>query len=61
MSRRRSSFCSGGDCVWVELLDDGRIGISSCEAGDVDLVCTPDEWSAFVAAVKNDEFDLDRL
>jgi hypothetical protein len=65
-----SSFCSGGDCAEVGKFVTGDAW-GKFVAGDVWLrssldrgqlvVFTPDEWAAFVAGVKNGEFDLEAL
>jgi hypothetical protein len=56
---RISSYCSLGGCVEVGQLPDG--GVSVRDAKDpqrgVTLEFTSEEWAAFVAGVKNGEFD----
>ena len=54
-----SSFCSGGGCVEVGQLPDGAIAVRAAQAPvrETSLVFTQDEWAAFVAGVKNGEFD----
>ena len=55
---RRSSFCSEGKCVGVAL--DGPL-VQIVDTKDSDLPplrFTREEWAAFVAGVKNGEFDL---
>ncbi len=56
---RRSSYCNGGDnCVEIARFDDDRVfARHSASPGDL-LVFTRDEWLAFVAGVKDGEFDL---
>jgi len=52
---RRSSRCSAGNCVEVEItLDRVRLRNSTSPEQMVDL--TPDEWAAFVAGVRAGEF-----
>jgi hypothetical protein len=57
---RISSFSGGENCVEVARLEDGAVAVrhsrSATEGGR--LVFTGDEWAAFVAGVKNGEFDL---
>jgi hypothetical protein len=56
---RKSSFSSTGGCVEVRLLDDGTIGLR--DSKDVSKPAhrfTPVEWLAFLAGVRNGEFDL---
>ena len=55
---RTSSFCHVGGCVAVASLADGRIAIRhhKVREGPV-LIFTAQEWQAFVAGVKNSEFD----
>lgn len=56
----KSSFSSGGDnCVEVGFGDDGTIGVRDTKQhgeGPV-LVFHPAEWEAFVAGVRQGEFD----
>ncbi len=57
---RKSSRSSGnGQCVEVADLSDG-VGVrdSKNQRGPV-LVFTTDEWAAFIAGVKDGEFDHD--
>ena len=56
---RKSSYSSTGGCVEVRLLDDGTIGLR--DSKDVSKPAhqfTPVEWRAFLAGVRNGEFDL---
>ena len=54
-----SSFCSCGDCVEVGLQSDGSVAVRDTKDPQrVTLSFTPEEWSAFVAGVKNGEFDV---
>lgn len=56
---RTSSFCSWGDCVEVGLRPDGTVAVRDTKDPErVTLSFTPEEWSAFVAGVKNGEFDV---
>jgi hypothetical protein len=56
---RISTFCHGGGCVAVGALADGTIAIQDTKvsAGPV-LTFTAEEWSSFVAGVKDGQFDL---
>ena len=49
---------ANGNCVEVTSLPGGKIGVrnSKDSAGPV-LRFTPDEWRAFLAGVRNGEFD----
>ncbi|MHA6792144.1 DUF397 domain-containing protein [Pseudonocardia bannensis] len=54
-----SSFCSWGDCVEVGRTPEGQVAVrDSKDRERRPLVFTADEWAAFVAGVKNGEFDL---
>jgi len=55
----RSSKCSGGDCVEVAscTCDEVRMRDSKNTAGPV-LVFPRQEWTAFIAGIKDDEFSL---
>lgn len=57
---RKSSLSSGGDnCVEVGFGNDGTIGVRDTKQhgeGPV-LVFFPSEWEAFVAGVRQGEFD----
>jgi Domain of unknown function (DUF397) len=58
---RKSSFSggNGGACVEVaELRSGGRAVRDSKNPGGARLAFTADEWRAFVAGVKDGEFDL---
>jgi Domain of unknown function (DUF397) len=55
---RVSSFCDFGNCVEVGQLPGGAVAVRDTKDRDHSLVFTPDEWTAFVAGVKNGEFDL---
>lgn len=62
-----SSFCQDGGCVEVDKVDvavrgrfDHRIRITGTDADTV-LLFTRAEWEAFIAGVKNNEFDWDQL
>jgi hypothetical protein len=56
---RKSSFSGGGACVEVRLLENGMIGVrdSKNESKSPHLF-TEQEWRAFIAGVRNGEFDL---
>lgn len=51
----RSSFCRFGDCVDVEF-EDGLAYVQDSHGSQ--LVLTREEWAAFLAGVRNGEFDL---
>ncbi|MEV0616131.1 DUF397 domain-containing protein [Nonomuraea sp. NPDC050404] len=63
MTFRKSSYSYGNsNCVEVEPRPDGGVTVrdSKDPSGPV-LEFTSQEWEAFLAGVKNDEFDLGRL
>jgi hypothetical protein len=56
---RKSSFSGGGNCIEVADLPDGSRGVRDSkdnESGPV-LRFTSAEWQAFVAGVKDGQFD----
>ncbi|GAA0954331.1 hypothetical protein GCM10009560_78190 [Nonomuraea longicatena] len=56
---RKSRFCNGNSaCVEFARLADGNVALrdSKQQDGPV-LVFTPEEWTAFVAGVRDGEFD----
>jgi hypothetical protein len=58
---QRSSFCSYGACVEVLVLPNGWVHLrSSTQPERIALVLSPDEWEAFTAGVKADEFGVPR-
>jgi hypothetical protein len=54
---RISSFCSGGDCVEVGQVPHGVVTVRDTKDRGRELVFSNEEWAAFVAGVKNGEFD----
>lgn len=57
-SFRASSFCATGGCVEVAMLPDGRVAVRDGKDRERPAqVYTAAEWKAFVAGVKNGEFD----
>lgn len=52
-----SSFCSGGACVEVGTLPTGNVAVRDTKDRTRELVFTAEEWQAFVAGVRNGEFD----
>lgn len=56
---RVSSFCSGGGCVEVGRLPGGGVAVRDAKDPEraAALEFTREEWVAFVAGVKNGEFD----
>lgn len=53
----RSSFCTIGDCVEVEFRG-GLVWVTNSFSPAAALVFTRDEWTAFLAGVRNGEFDV---
>ncbi|MEV4345991.1 DUF397 domain-containing protein [Actinoplanes sp. NPDC049596] len=54
---RRSSRCSGGTCVEVAVVEGQYLVRDGKNPEQRHLSFTHDEWVAFVAGVKNDEFN----
>ena len=54
-----SSFCVGGECVAVAAPADGVVVRSTVSGAELSF--TDAEWAAFVAGVRNGEFDVERL
>lgn len=54
-----SSFCYGGECVAVAAPEGGVVVRSTVSGAEVSFSDT--EWAAFVAGVRNGEFDVNRL
>ncbi len=55
----RSTFCCNGGCVEVQLLKEGNIALrDSKNTTKESHEFTPNEWIAFLAGVRNGEFDL---
>jgi len=58
---RKSSFSGSNGCVEVRLLEDGTIGLrDSKDRSKGPHLFTESEWVAFLAGVRNGEFDLPR-
>ena len=60
-ARWRTSSHSGdqGDCVEVAPLDDGSVAVRHSQSPDrAVIVYTAAEWTAFVAGVRDGEFDF---
>lgn len=57
---RKSTFSSAGGCVEVRRLLDGRIALrDSKDVSQPPHHFTDVEWTAFLAGVRNGEFDLE--
>lgn len=57
---RKSTFSGSNGCVEVCLLDDGTIGLrDSKDRSKEPHLFTATEWQAFLAGVRNGEFDLE--
>jgi len=56
---RKSEKCNGAaSCVEVARINSGNVAVRHSAAPyEAILVFTLDEWSAFIAGVKNGEFD----
>jgi Domain of unknown function (DUF397) len=58
----KSSHSGGGSCVEVRLLAGDSIGVrDSKDISQAPLVFTRPEWEAFLAGVRDGEFDLSEL
>jgi Domain of unknown function (DUF397) len=56
---RKSSFSGNGGCVEVRLLPDGSVSLrDSKDISRPSHTFTQQEWTAFLAGVRNGEFDL---
>jgi hypothetical protein len=56
---RKSSFSANGSCVEVRMHPDGSISLR--DSKDISVPAhtfTRQEWTAFLAGVRNGEFDL---
>jgi len=59
-SFRVSSYCSDNGCVGFSRKPDGSVLVGDTKDPDgATLTFARDEWMAFVAGVKNGEFDVD--
>ena len=55
---RRSSFCAGGTCIEAGRRADGMIVVRHATTPPVPAhTFTPNAWAAFLAAVRDGEFD----
>lgn len=54
-----SSYCLGGECVAVAATEDGVLVRSTVTGATVPF--SDAEWSAFLAGVRDGEFDAARL
>lgn len=54
---RTSSFCSGGDCVEVGVLQEGAVAVRDTKDRSRRLVFSSHEWANFVADVKRGAYD----
>jgi hypothetical protein len=52
---RKSSRCSGGNCVEARPVGD-EVRVRDSDDPDYELVFSKDEWSSFVAGVQAGEF-----
>lgn len=54
-----------GSCVDAELDDDGNVVVTHSATKDLQhgtrITYTPSEWEAFLAGVKDGEFELDKI
>jgi uncharacterized protein DUF397 len=62
MTEFKKSSYSGTSCVTVAVLDDGQVAVRDDKVADGPvLTFTAAEWDAFVAGVKDGEFDRSTL
>jgi Domain of unknown function (DUF397) len=54
---RTSSFCSGGDCVEVGMLQGGVVAVRDTKDRSHQLTFSSHEWATFVAEVKRGAYD----
>lgn len=53
-----SNYCGAGACVAVAALDNGQVAVRDEKVQDGPLlIFTANEWDAFVAGVKDGQFD----
>jgi hypothetical protein len=52
-----SSFCSGGDCVEVGMLQEGVVAVRDTKEGARELRFSSTEWASFVAGIKQGAFE----
>jgi hypothetical protein len=58
--RKASRSDAGGNCVEVSFADDGTVGVRDSKNPDGPiLVFTRAKFGAFIAGVRNGEFDLE--
>jgi hypothetical protein len=55
---RTSSHTTNGSCVEVEGLPEGWVAVRDGDRPDEVIRVNPESWRAFVAGVKDGEFDL---
>lgn len=55
---RTSSFSQQGSCVEVAPLPGGEVAVRNTRHRETSIVFTAREWQAFIAGVKNCEFDF---
>lgn len=55
---RSSSFSGGGNCVQAQQLENGDVCMRDSRNPAVSIVVSHADWVAFVAGVKNSEFDF---
>lgn len=58
---QRSTFCgpNGGNCVEVNVTGDAVVGVRDSKVSDSPvLMFDRQEWTAFVTAVRNGQFDV---
>jgi Domain of unknown function (DUF397) len=53
---KTSSFCSGGDCVEVGMLQGGVVAVRDTKDRRRELRFSSQEWAAFVADIKGGAF-----
>lgn len=59
MSFERSSYCASSCCLEVALVPQtGKVYVRNSQDPGTRMEFSAEEWRAFLAGVKNDEFDL---
>ena len=59
LSFERSSYCANSCCVEVAMVHQtGKVILRSSQVPDVQISFSAEEWKAFLAGVRSDEFDI---
>lgn len=59
LSFERSSYCASSCCLEVALVpQSGKIYVRNSRDPDIQVAFSAEEWRAFLAGAKSNEFDL---